>query len=152
VATEEQNGWVKQTLGIDVGGQAAAASPPIDAGTLWREAKEATDARLGQLASKLRGTGDPDLVRIADFGLFGISGGGKGVNVALNKAMIEYAGSGAEKRPQAAQLLRKAVQQYRATLAANEAVRLVDNNPFGVDVAVAATLGAALEQIESSLP
>jgi hypothetical protein len=151
VATKEQNAWIKQALGIDVGGQ-DAASPAIDVSTLWREAKEATDQRLGLLAGKLRDTGDPDLVRIADFGLFGISGGGKGVNVALNKAMIEYAGSGTDKRPHAAQQLRKAVQQYRATLASNEAVRLVDNNPFGVNVAVATTLGAALEQIERALP
>lgn len=151
MATEQQNAWIERVLGAELGGR-DAADPNIDARELWREAKEATDQRLGLLAARLRRTGDPDLVRIADFGLFGISGGGKGVNVALNKAMIEYAGSGAEKRQQAAQQLRKAVQQYRAALTANEAVRLVDNNPFGVDVAVAATLGAALERIDRSLP
>ena len=150
MASLEQNVWVKQVLGIEIGGQ-DTPEPDLDAREVWREAKEATDQRLNLLATRLRRTGDPDLVRIADFGLFGI-GGGKGMNVALNKAMIEYAGSGGVARQQAAQQLRKAVQQYRTTLSSNEAVRLVDRNPFGVDVALAATLGAALDRIERSLP
>jgi len=157
VANEEQNAWVKRVLGVDTGAFAAPPGSPelnaaeVDPGALWREAKEATDERLNILASKLRNTGDPDLVRIADYGLFGISNGGKGINVALNKAMFEYVAAVGDRRAQAAAKLRKAAQDYRATLASNEAVKLVDNNPFGVDVAVLATLGAALDRIEASL-
>ena len=158
MADEAQDAWIKRVLGIDVGSSAARpATPDLEAAgadprALWQEAKEAADQRLNVLASKLRDTGDPDLVRIADFGLFGISNGGKGINVALNKAMIEYAAAAGERRAQAATKLRQAAQAYRATLASNEAVKLVDNNPFGVKVALLATLGGALDRIEASLP
>ena len=157
MASEAEDAWVKRVLGVDAGIAAALPGPSglnaadFDPGALWREAKEATDERLNILAGKLRNTGDPDLVRIADFGLFGISNGGKGINVALNKAMVEYAAAAGDRRAQAAAKLCKAAQEYRATLASNEAVKLVDNNPFGVDVAVLATLGAALDRIEASL-
>ena len=150
MASEKQNVWIEQVLGIHIGGE-HSPDADLDPRALWQEAKEKTDQRLNQLAGRLRRTGDPDLVRIADFGLFGI-GSGKGMNVALNKAMIEYAGAAAAARPQAAEQLRKAVQRYRTTLSTDEAVRLVDRNPFGVNVALAATLGAALERIERSLP
>ena len=73
-----------------------------DVRAIWRDAKDAVDDGLNRLAAELRTYEDPDLERIADFGLFGL---GTGENVALNKALIEFSGV----RPGAGEKLRAAV-------------------------------------------
>lgn len=150
-ASGSQADWVKRVLGLDL---AARATPPrqepADLNAIWRDAKEATDQQLNVLAGKLRATGDPDLVRIADFGLFGI-GGGRGINVALRKALLEYGVAAPERRPAAARQVRKAVADYRTAITGNPGVALIDRNPFGVTVGLGPRLGAALDRIEQSL-
>ena len=143
-----QDAWITRVLGVSPDGASlSAAEPPgaaIDVRATWRDAKESTDAALNALASELRTYGDPDLERIADFGLFGI---GKTENVGLNKALIEFAGAAAERRATAAKKLREAVGAYR-TIIAGDLVAEIDGNPFGVKVGVRETLGRALDQIE----
>lgn len=115
-----------------------------DVRAIWRDAKESTDASLEALARELRSYDDPDLERIADFGLFGI---GRGENVALNKALIEFAGARPESRDTVAKKLHAAVTAYRSVIDGG-LVDDIDNNPFGVSVNVRATLGQALDAIE----
>ena len=143
--------WIKRVLGIDLAGPPQTTpEEPADLIAIWRDAKEETDQQLNVLAGKLRATGDPDLVRIADLGLFAL-GGGRGINVALRKALFEYQAASTERREAAARGVRKAVGEYRAAVAGNEGVRLIDNNPFGVAVELGSRLGAALDRIEQSL-
>ena len=140
--------WIKRVLGVDPANSTETASP-AELGAMWRDAKEATDQALNQLAGKLQATGDPDLVRIAEYGLFGI-GGGRGINVALNRALLEYGAAAPERRQNAARQVRKAVAAYRDALG-GEGVRLIDSNPFGVNVAMRNRLGTALDRIEHAL-
>ncbi|HET8995254.1 MAG TPA: hypothetical protein VFN42_01165 [Acetobacteraceae bacterium] len=129
------------------------APPPPPGGkqpdlrAIWRDAKESTDASLEALARELRSYDDADLERIADFGLFGI---GRGENVALNKALIEFATARPESRDAAAESLRGAVTAYRSVISGG-LVDYIDNNPFGVSVNVRATLGRALDEIERAV-
>ncbi|HVC60367.1 MAG TPA: hypothetical protein VND19_08425 [Acetobacteraceae bacterium] len=143
--------WIKRVLGLDLAPpNPVTPKEPVDLNAIWRDAKEATDQQLNVLAGKLRATGDPDLVRIADLGLFSI-GGGRGINVALRKALLEYGAASTDRRPAAAQQVRKAVTDYRAAITGNPGIALIDRNPFGVTVGLGPRLGAALDRIEQSL-
>ena len=143
-----QDAWIARVLGVSVAGAPASeAKPPesaMDVRATWRDAKESTDAALSALASELRTYGDPDLERIADFGLFGI---GKTENVGLNKALIEFSAAAGERRAAAGKKLREAVGAYRVIID-GDLVAEIDGNPFGVKVGVRATLGRALDEIE----
>src|SRR5262249_31033461 len=121
--------------------------PLVDIGAIWRDAKESVDEGLNKLAAELRTYDDPDLERIADYGLFGI---GTGENVALNKAMIEYSRAQPGQRPDAAVRVLDAVNNYRALLRKEPMVDLIDANPV-VPMTMRATISGALEQIEQAV-
>jgi hypothetical protein len=117
--------------------------PLVDIGAIWRDAKESVDEGLNKLATELRSYEDPDLERIADYGLFGI---GTGENVALNKAMIEYSRARPDQRRDLAAKVLNAVNDYRALLQKEPMVDLIDQNPV-VPMSMRATIDGALEQI-----
>ena len=132
---------------LDAGGAPLQTAPRQDLRAIWRDAKESTDDGLNRLAAALRGYEDPDLERIADFGLFGMGGG---ENVALNKALIEYGQASGEARQAATASVRKAVAAYRAMMAREPMFKLIDANPE-VPLQVEVTLAGALTQIEHAL-
>ncbi len=138
--------WVRRVLAVDVTKQLETADPA----EIWRDAKDTVDEQLNKLAERLRKTGDVDLIRIADFGLFGITAGG-GANVALAKALLQYRGAAGAGRGAAADGVRKAVDGYRSVVQQSAVVRLIDKNPFGVPASVAATLGQAFDRIERAV-
>ena len=145
----ERTEWVSRVLGVTlrpVGPRLVSSKGPSPR-IIWRDAKETVDAGLGKLADALREYDDPDLERIADFGLFGL---GRGENVALMKALMEYDAAGPERRDAATKQLRTAVDSYRKVLA-HPFAALVDANPLRVPVGLRSTLGAALDQIAGSL-
>ncbi len=130
--------WLSRVLGVDL--------PQPDSGPLlpvWLTAKETVEVRIGQLQVALRGFDDPDLDRIAEFGLNGITDKNSvGLMVALREA--DAPGADAHARAKLAQ----AIQSYQSFLAENVIVKLIDANPFGVSIAVRATLGGALSALE----
>lgn len=140
--------WVHKTLGIDPrsSGITNGTAPAGDPRAIWRNAKETTDAALSRLAQALLAYEDPDLDRIARFGLFGI---GTKENVALNKALIEFNAGPPEARARTGRQLLAAVAAYRALLAGN-LVGMVDANPYGVATALRSVLGSALDDIARS--
>lgn len=140
---EDKNAWVGRVLKFSLPPKSSGGGR-IDPLVTWREAKDSVDEHLNDLAAELREFDDPDLTRIADLGLFSI---GKGESVALMKGLMEYRTGG----PAKADGLRKAVAAYRAVLSGSPLVKLIDDNPFGVSVSLAATLGGALDQIERAL-
>lgn len=121
--------------------QARSAGPaPL---AIWRDAKEAVDARIDALRKKVLEHPDEDLrstlVQIADKGLNGVT---DRASVGMMAAMMD-----AEAAPAKA---RQAVETFRSFLASDIA-RGIDENPFQIKVDLRDTLGAALEQIESRL-
>ncbi len=116
---------------------------------VWQAAKESVDGKLEALSRELRSLEDADADQVAEFGLFGLTGGRE--TVGLMAALAEYDGAAPDGRAAATAGLRKAVASYRQVLDTNPMVELLDDNPFGVDVALQATLGGALRQIESLL-
>jgi len=135
--------WVQRVLGVALSG-AGGTGRKASFLAIWRDAKESVDAAIGALAGELRATGDPDLERIAEFGLFGLT---EGEGVALMAALRE-----ADANPARAQgRLTGAIGKYREFLAGSQVVTLIDRNPFGVQVSMRATLGHALDEMEQQL-
>jgi hypothetical protein len=116
---------------------------------VWRTAQERVGAQIAALQQSLRKTGDPELVRIAEYGLHGVTGG---LQVRLQAALIDYDRSPPAARAQAAGKVRGLIGEYEQWLGGDPVVQLCDKNPFGVKVKIQATLGAALTQIKKALP
>ena len=149
--TVEQNAWVQRVLGVSTGGPGSkpvVRLPNFNGRKLWREAKETVDGQLNTVAGKLRAYQDPDLDRIAEYGLFGI---GSNQNVTLAKALIEYETAVPAKLPGAALKLRNAVTGYRQLLNGETVVRLIDEVPLTPAPTLRATLGGALDAIERAM-
>ena len=103
-------------LGVTVPGGGAAGRPLLP---LWLDAKDEVDSKVGRLQGSLRGVGDPDLDRIAEFGLNGVTGTSSvGLMVALREADAR-----------ASQKLAGAIDSCRAFLDGSEVVKLIDDNP-----------------------
>ncbi len=151
---DTKRAWVGRVLGIQVSAKAQGASKgTVDSRTpraVWLAAKEEVDGRLEALARELRTYGDPDLDQVAEFGLFGLSGGRE--TVGLTVALLELEGAPPERHAAAKAAVAKAVLAYRAgVLDGNELVKIVDDNPFDIDVALHRTLDSALTQIERAI-
>lgn len=101
---------------------------------------------------KLRGAlladEDPELRSLADTGLFAL---GKSENVALMNALFDLRGADESTAPKLRRNVVTAAANYAQMITGNELIALVDDNPFGVNVAMRATLGNALATIIKEL-
>lgn len=132
--------WVSRVLGVPMPDPAGGPATPLL--PLWLDAKDDVDARLGRLQGALRGFGDPDLDRIAEYGLNGVTGTRSvGLMVALREA--DAPGADGRARRKAAD----AISAYRSFLDDSDVVQLIDSNPFGIEVGLKTTLGRALDTI-----
>lgn len=129
------------------GGREQEGNDPL---VVWRTVKETTDVDLGALQSAISGFPDPNLKRIAEFGLNGVTQEGqKGRQVAMMKAIMDYNGAGPDKRAAAAAKLRKEVADYRSFIENDELISLCENNPFNVKVDIRGPMDRALKRIEA---
>jgi hypothetical protein len=139
-----------------VSGNPTEATPSSDVASesrespieMWREFKERVDQQVSALQQALKGFDHPDLNRIADAGLNGVTGG---LQVQLQRALLEYDSASSDERPRAESALIKAATEYETFLNTDKMIALCDNNPFGVDVAIQATLTEGLRRIRGSL-
>lgn len=143
--------WIKTVLGIEVG----AASSTVSFGTAWkrvtarwRAASDEVDGQIGKLQGTLRATTDPDLKRIADAGLNGITGNHK---VPVLAALQEINAAGPETLRAAAARARPAVDAFISHLTSDPRVEACDRNPFSVTVTIRATLVPALQDLSTTL-
>jgi hypothetical protein len=125
--------------------QSESAEADADPLTIWNAAKEATDGAISALQSKIRQFPDPDLERIAEMGLNGIT---QGNQTAMMKQLFEFRQVDATARPKAAAALQAQCNEYRTFLADSALITLCEQNPFGVTVDLRKPLGKALDQIE----
>lgn len=143
--------WVLRVLGVQIGSGASTptdTAPPVplpELLPLWVQAKESTDRGIEQLQRALRGTNDPDLVQIAEYGLNGVTSG------RMNKLMVALREAGGAATPEVKAKVSGAAQEFRGFLAGSPIVSLLEENPFGVTVPLRQTLGSALDQIERAV-
>ena len=111
---------------------------------IWQAAKDSVDDQLRELSDELRESAVPELVDVAGE----VETLLEPLRVKLAVALLNYDQvRGPETRAKALQ----AVSAASEWLASEARVRAVDENPFEVTVTAAATLGAALRQLEGAL-
>lgn len=121
-------------------------APTLDALALWRDAKEACDVGISALQQKIMSFDDPDLRRIAEFGLNGVT---EGVQTGLMAALFTYNSTSGADRIKAAAVVAARAAEARKLLEGDQVIALVEDNPFGVKVDIRGTLGATLRQLET---
>ncbi len=154
--TDAQNAWVERVLGHRFAARATrrpvrqppAAYVSIRGRQIWREAREKVGAEIGALTQHLRSMPDPEMRRIAEFGLNGATGK---LSISLLTSLSEADAASPDQQPAVRGKARAVVAQYRGFLQQNALVRLLDENPFGIPVTIRATLGAALAEIDHAL-
>jgi hypothetical protein len=145
-ALDRAAGAATATTPTPASGPAATpkATPATDFLAVFRDAKDEVDAGLDKLAHALRQTGDVDMIRIADFGLNGLT---DGQGVGLMKALFDLRAASPDRREAFAKAARDAAAAYKAAVFADKVVDLVDANPFGIEVGIRSKLGPALDTI-----
>lgn len=128
--------------------QASKIQGAADPMVIWRDAKEKVDVSFAPLKNTLKGLGHPDLDRIAEFGLNGVTDGNQ---TALNRALFEYNGSEGPARQKAASRLSDQVSEYRKFIDSNAIIELCEDNPFGVRLDIRGPLRDALDKIERAI-
>jgi len=142
--SQEQTAWIARVLGVSLRPPSTARMPAGELLAQFRDAKEAVDSGITKLQAALRDTGDEDLVRVAEYGLYGMTGG---QGVALMKALMELRTAPQDKQDAMAKAARQAATAYKAAVVEHALADLIDDNPFGVDVGIQARLGPVLDTI-----
>lgn len=134
------------------GGTGTAQGPDPDrlraARDAWNDAVEDTDRQLTSLVDVLRRTGNRDLADVADKIPTSVFGN---TRVPLTAALMDLARATGGSRDAAAAKALKAAGRLRGHLAGDPQVLACDDNPFGVPVSLRATLGRALDAIETTI-
>lgn len=128
----------------DVAGEDRSSVRAAELLAIWRNAKESTDGDIAALQSKLKSSGHPDLERVAELGLNGVT---EGNQVAMIKCLMDFGSAGPEKLSDAKASVLTQLDAYRAFLAKSKKLALIEDNPFGVKVSVRARLNGALDEI-----
>lgn len=111
----------------------------------WRSTIDTVGGQLASLAAALRKTGSPRLMQIAETGLSEMIGGcTSDVEAALRDGRPD-AGSTAQARVAAA------IKSARDGLKSDPRVAASENNPFGIQVTLTASINSALTRLENSL-
>jgi hypothetical protein len=143
--------WIERVLGFQFPPQPTAAG----SGREWQAARRAWDAaiqtvdrQISALQSVLRGSGDPELIEIAEFGLNAVTGDHKARLTALltelgdgNLAVMERSGGKA----------RALLAEFRTHIENDPRVAACDGNPTKVSVSIRATLAPALAALHAAL-
>jgi hypothetical protein len=150
----EQAEWVRRVLGVNVGGSSAAQS--LNSATAdwpkareqWQAAIEEVDDQIAALQAALYDTDDDELEDIADFGMNGLTGDHK---VKLAASMMDLGGGEQTAMQASGPKVRKLADEFRKHLETDERVAACDENPFGVKVAIRATLIPALAALIATI-
>jgi hypothetical protein len=162
--SEEKAQWIHRVLGITMpaqggpgGGKGALPTWQAACGA-WRDANDAVNVqinalRAGILAAAKSGDGDAAkyakaLADIAEKGLNAIT---EDHRVKLQAAVMEIGAGNAEAMKKSGAKTLASIQTFQAFLDRSEKIAACDANPFGVPVAIRATLGPALRQLVATL-
>jgi hypothetical protein len=142
---ESKDAWVRRVLGVDPSATSAGGgvSALPDALASWRQALETVDGQIAGLQRILHGSPDEDLHEIAEFGLNAMTGSYK---TKLQAALMDASANPA-KSAAAARL----AASFAAHLGSDKRVAACDGNPFGVNLAIRATLVPALDSLQRAL-
>lgn len=144
VATPAQREWVARVLGV--GGAPAHAGAPPKLMPVWTGAKDAVDASIARLCDAVREVDHPLTGVLVDRGLSGFTGR---LATPLVAALLEH---DARPGPAQAAAVRDRVEAMRAFIARDPVIARIEDNPFGVAVAIRAPFLSALSSIAGLIP
>lgn len=116
--------------------------------TAWQNALDTVNGQLESLRGQLAGANDPDLKRIAEFGLNAITSDHK---VPLQTAILDVDATADNAKEKAIDRALDRVREFRAHIDTDERVEACENNPWGVKVTIRSELDGALSQLEHAL-
>ena len=132
-----------------IGGGPAGEAPDVTAlADHFLDGKAEAAKSVDKLRGVLAKSDDPDTVRIADFGLDGLTDGN---SVALMAALRELGSAAPGARGKAAGKVASCCSAYRSFLSGDPIIAMCEDNPFVSGVRIVAPLTAALDRIESGL-
>jgi hypothetical protein len=114
---------------------------------VWNDAKDRVDQQMNALYGVLKDTGIPVLAEVAGQ----IEAVLENYRTGLVTALMDYDRAGGSTKDEARAAAIRVVQRYQTTLANDAHVTAADTNPFGVSITARATLGAALDALQSQL-
>ena len=139
-----QTSFVAQYLGVHLEPRNDASRSAATAAS-WQAAKDAVDGQLRALSDRLRKSAIPEVVGVADQ----VETLLEPVRVKMLVALKNYDAAPDDEKPRSD--ARAAMTEAEAWLSADDRVRAVDTNPWGVPVSVAATLGGVLDRIHREI-
>ena len=157
--------WIERVLGVPLGatadgthaggGPGADEAEDADFATRWKAAMaawqsgiETVDGQIEQLGRHLGGSDDERLRGIADKGLNAITGNHK---VKVMAALLGVTQASPTDLPARAAKAEGLVLEFQDHLLRDARVAACDSNPFGINVAVCATLVPLLGRLETLL-
>ncbi|WP_143226508.1 hypothetical protein [Actibacterium pelagium] len=111
---------------------------------VWDDAYRVVGNNLDGLRKALGAFDDPNCQELADKGLISFTGG---LQVKLNKSFLELQSASPEKIDKACAQAEDTFRAFQSMLDSNEAVKLIDDNDFGVPIGLKSTLGDALNEM-----
>ncbi len=147
---ETQADFIKTYLGVtpkaaaDAGTNDTSPTAPLD---YWNSGKETADRAITALQKSLKGLGNPDLDKIAEFGLHGAM---EGQQTKLMAALMDHSKSNEQNRAKTAQKVIDQCKSYKAVLESNTVIKLCEANPFGIKADIRGPLKTALKRIEDA--
>lgn len=121
--------------------------PPEPALPVWQQAKETVDAQLNVLYDKLKSFGVPVLEQAASQ-IEEVLGN---YRTKMVVALTNYDNAAGPARDKARAQALEVVASYQEGLANDKHVIAADSNPFGVNVTIRETLGAAFSTLNQQL-
>jgi hypothetical protein len=140
--------WIERVLGYRFADAPSGVSAIQRALALFEAAQGEVDGQIGRLQQKLAGSTDPELRRIAEFGLNAVTGN---TRVRLQGTLMELRARLPEIDPKLTSNASRLAKQMVAHLTQDVKVRACDRNPFDVRVSIVATLGGAARQLQQAL-
>ena len=119
-----------------------------DARLVWQTASDSIDLQISALQSKLKGSDDPELQEIGEFGLNAITGNRR---VRVMAAMRDLDGLDSPPDKGTISKVSKTIEELESHIDNDDRIAAVDNNPFGVTVSVAKSISSALAQVKTAL-
>jgi hypothetical protein len=114
----------------------------------WRAASEQIDSQISDLQAVLKGSDDPELAEIGQFGMNALTGNHR---VKVMAAIMEIDGGDGLPPPKARAKITKALSALEAHVSSDRLVKAVDANPFQVKVAIAQTLATGATALKRAL-
>lgn len=121
------------------------AADPAD---LWLLARSSAQAELAELRAKLGKSDDPNLQRIAEFGIMDILGGNM---ITVTSRIVAWRTAGPGERAAKAEALSATLGDLESHLAKSPLVALVEDNVFGLPVDVKTPIQRAIKAIRRSI-